>query len=81
MPGWFSSGAGWWREQLRPGNRDGVEVQGRGLGRGRRAAGWAGALRGMEAFLVAVVDGKRDAARSRGGVARWARERLALCWP
>ena len=40
-----------------------------------------GALRGMEAFLVAVVDGKRDAARSRGGVARWARERLALCWP
>ena len=34
VPGWFSSGAGWWREQQRPGNRDGVEVQGRGLGRG-----------------------------------------------
>ena len=40
-----------------------------------------GALRGMEAFLVAVVDGKRDAARSRGGVARRTRERHCLCQP
>ena len=39
MPGWFSSGAGWWREQQRPGNRDGVEVQGRGLGRGAAGGG------------------------------------------
>ena len=59
----------------------GLKFRVEGWGGGRRAAGWAGALRGMEAFLVAVVDGKRDAARSRGGVARWARERLALCWP
>ena len=59
----------------------GLKFRVEGWGGGRRAAGWAGALRGMEAFLVAVVDGKRDAARSRGGVARWTRERHCLCQP